>query len=643
MIVQCPQCSTRFRLDPRRLSDRGARVTCSVCSHGFVVRPDDDVEELDPFASTKVDAPQQPFGPPVAFDSDTTAHEVIPPSFDLNQSPHETKTAVHMVAPASRGRAPTSFDDLETLVDPPSRAAMTLDDVSAAVAPGMPSHGGAAFPTASPLAPAYDMMDIDISDDSATAVTDDDVMSIDDDDLVSIEDEPTVDQDVAVALRGAAMPEPMGGESSRAATRVVQTPSLFVEPTNPIGMDIPLPSPSPYPGPSSLPDSPVFPDQIAQARTSIIQVPSLTRPTNEAHQQSAMLSAGGGMETFVGRIDPALMARAIPQQDDTELLLSGGLGSDGTYSPPQEPTRPSIEAFEGQTAIHDLQLGRLGPRRETRPLPSGLGEGATQDGVPRPPPPPDATTGTRFVRGATTVMLSVVLLALAVFALVRSGQLDTEVLRDPERIVRGDTVEGASGILGVQPTSMRSVLYPTVHGKILVFTGEVKNTSTQPVSSLEVIAEVRKQDDTLIGEARGSLGVVLSVAELARLETPEAATRAFAAKQTGPLTIAPGERVPFMVVISPAPRELRSTRHRVRLVQAAPPPVPVTAPALPAEPAPREVAPPSQEAPSFKTPDAGGEHDVMQNKTKMKAKRTKTKRKARDADDGTPSEPAGDQ
>ncbi len=646
MIVQCPQCSTRFRLDPRRLSDRGARVTCSVCNHGFVVRADDDVEALDPFASTKVDNPQQQtLSRPGSFDSDTTAHEAIPPSFELQESPHESKTAIHLVKSAARPRAPASFDDVETLVDPPARGPMTLDDVSAAVAPGMPAHRGPAFPTDTPTS-GYDFMSVDISDDTATAVTDDDVMSIDDDDLVSIEDEPTVDQNVSVTMREPAAPQFMPAETSRSTTRVVQTPSLFVESTGDLALPSTVSGSSSFAG-RPAPETPAFPDHIAQARTSIIQVPSLTRPTNEAHKQTAMLSAGGGA-TFVGRIDPALMARAA-QQDDADLMLTGGLSADGTYSPPQEETRPAIQ-LEGQTAVHDLQLDRLGLRRETRPLATvGLGEGTTQDGVQRaPPPPPEATSGTRVVRAVTTVMLSVVLLVLAVFALVRSGQLDTEVLRDPERIVRGDGVEGASGILGVQPTSMRSVLYPTVHGKILVFTGEVKNASMQPVSNLDVVAEVRKQDDTLLAEGRGSLGVVLSVAELARLETPEAAARAFAAKQAGPLTIAPGERVQFMVVISPAPRELRSSRHRVRLVQAEPAPVPVTAPALspPPPPVPAAVAPngaePAEDS-AVNPPAAGGEHDALPNKLKMKAKRMKMKRKARDADDSAPSEPVSDQ
>lgn len=37
MIVECPNCSTRFSLEPTEIGDRGAKVRCSVCQHSFVV------------------------------------------------------------------------------------------------------------------------------------------------------------------------------------------------------------------------------------------------------------------------------------------------------------------------------------------------------------------------------------------------------------------------------------------------------------------------------------------------------------------------------------------------------------------------------------------------------------------------------
>lgn len=582
-------------------------MTCSVCQHGFVVRPADDVEiELDPFSTTAVDNPRAP----VKFDSDTTSNETLG-AFGFESSPHDAKTAVHIVPPG--------FRDSER-----RPSAMSLDEVSAAVQPDMRLRTPAPFPAVQHQPQRIqddrtqeDFLAIDLGHDEPTSIGDDEVMSIDEDEVVAIDDEPTIDLAAHTQhTTQTRVPQYMPETNSRASTVVAHTPSLLLE--------------------QSRAGQSAYPQQAHDQPTSVIQVPSLGRPDNDALRESAMLSAGGGMETFVGRIDPALMARAIPQQDDSDLMMSGGLSTDGTFSPPQETTRPAI-AFEGPTDIHGLELNRP-ERRQTRPMQSGLSEGMTQDGVSRQIVP-EVSRGMRIVRGAMTVMLSLTLIALALFALVRSGQLDMEVLLDPERIVKGNEVEGATGVLGVEPLSMRSVLYPTVHGRILVFTGEAQNTSMQPITNLEVVAEVFGKDEKIIASAHEPLGVVLSVAELSRLETPEAASRAFAAKSTGPVTLAPGEHVQFMVVISPAPRELRSSRHRVRLAQIAGQPAvtapqPVVAPEVGAaveQPAPA----PAQTEGATVTDD-----DAAQRKAKLKAKRLKQKRKGRTDSDEQPSEPA---
>ena len=46
MIVTCPECSARYKLDEAKVSARGAKITCPRCRHVFVVyREDDDTEE----------------------------------------------------------------------------------------------------------------------------------------------------------------------------------------------------------------------------------------------------------------------------------------------------------------------------------------------------------------------------------------------------------------------------------------------------------------------------------------------------------------------------------------------------------------------------------------------------------------------
>jgi hypothetical protein len=214
---------------------------------------------------------------------------------------------------------------------------------------------------------------------------------------------------------------------------------------------------------------------------------------------------------------------------------------------------------------------------------------------------------------------------------VRTGQLDIGALRDLERHGHGDSgVDGATGLAGVEPVSMRSVLYPTAQGRVLVFTGEVKNTGAEPVSNLDVVAEVRGSDGTVLGTARAPLGAVMSVAELAHLDTPDAAGRVLASKPIQ--SIGPGERQPYMVVVSPAPFELRRGRHLLRVVQGTPP-VPVSAPAPP-EPAPPAVD--TMRRPAVTAPEVDEAGDTS--KAKLKNKRPKMKRKARDGDEG--SEPA---
>ena len=40
MIVSCPQCQARYKLDPNKIAARGAKITCPRCRHVFVVYPE---------------------------------------------------------------------------------------------------------------------------------------------------------------------------------------------------------------------------------------------------------------------------------------------------------------------------------------------------------------------------------------------------------------------------------------------------------------------------------------------------------------------------------------------------------------------------------------------------------------------------
>jgi hypothetical protein len=168
-------------------------------------------------------------------------------------------------------------------------------------------------------------------------------------------------------------------------------------------------------------------------------------------------------------------------------------------------------------------------------------------------------------------------------------------------------------------------VYPTSRGSsVLVFTGDVKNTGATAVENLDVVAELRDASGSLIATAREPLGVVLTVAELASLDDQASIDRAFAAKRASG-AIAAGAQIPYMVVMAPVPRQLRTGRHLVRLVQRPVEAPVVTAPAL---------------APSPSVPDEEVQDEATLRKAKMKAKRMKMKRKSLGADDVVGSESA---
>ncbi len=49
MIIDCEQCSTKFKLDDERIPEDGIRVRCSRCQHAFFVkRPGTSWEDQDP-------------------------------------------------------------------------------------------------------------------------------------------------------------------------------------------------------------------------------------------------------------------------------------------------------------------------------------------------------------------------------------------------------------------------------------------------------------------------------------------------------------------------------------------------------------------------------------------------------------------
>ncbi|GFE62229.1 DUF3426 domain-containing protein [Geobacter sp. AOG2] len=76
MIIQCEQCSTKFRLDDAKIKDKGVKVRCAKCRHVFTVTKQQQEQEPQPDAETGFERPVAPgpgdepsFAPPAAEQS----------------------------------------------------------------------------------------------------------------------------------------------------------------------------------------------------------------------------------------------------------------------------------------------------------------------------------------------------------------------------------------------------------------------------------------------------------------------------------------------------------------------------------------------------------------------------------------------
>jgi len=61
MIIQCEQCSTKFRLDDSKVTDKGVKVRCAKCRHVFTVKKDLPDTDTQPDLDDMFDQPQPDF------------------------------------------------------------------------------------------------------------------------------------------------------------------------------------------------------------------------------------------------------------------------------------------------------------------------------------------------------------------------------------------------------------------------------------------------------------------------------------------------------------------------------------------------------------------------------------------------------
>ncbi|MCO4771088.1 MAG: zinc-ribbon domain-containing protein [Deltaproteobacteria bacterium] len=66
MVITCPSCAARYRLNPDKIQGRGAKITCPKCAHVFVVFTDQEEPKAAAPAPPKVKTPPRPSAPPPA-------------------------------------------------------------------------------------------------------------------------------------------------------------------------------------------------------------------------------------------------------------------------------------------------------------------------------------------------------------------------------------------------------------------------------------------------------------------------------------------------------------------------------------------------------------------------------------------------
>ena len=99
ITVECPHCSSRYRLPLNLLGPGGARVHCPACGESFVVSPDGD----------PVEAAGTPSIPPSAPETAATTHAEARGSVG-GAKPVESPDPV-LAMPAGEGGAPNASDD----------------------------------------------------------------------------------------------------------------------------------------------------------------------------------------------------------------------------------------------------------------------------------------------------------------------------------------------------------------------------------------------------------------------------------------------------------------------------------------------------------------------------------------------------
>lgn len=305
------------------------------------------------------------------------------------------------------------------------------------------------------------------------------------------------------------------------------------------------------------------------------------------------------------------------------------LGEDAPWHlPTSELTRRTYEQLKKMSGETSAPSAPATPA----PEPQTAAELRNTSEFQAPAKPTPESDQTSLWQTAFTVFLGILVTAVGALFYLGGGKIDWLALKSgkipslvPLRVAQTVPTYG-----GVRILNWRVSWYPTIKGRVLIFSGELENRATTP-ETIELVAELKNQDGVVIASSRAPLGVQLPLSQVYQLTTPDSLTHALAkaTEQQNSIVKSPGKAESFVVVLLNPPEHAPLRNSNVYATAAAPKISEITAPASP---------PDQAVAPNLDNSTNEADEAKAKLKTKMKSKflKTKIKTKTKSENTGTP-------
>ncbi len=502
MIIQCEQCSTKFRLDDSKVTDKGVKVRCAKCRNVFTVRKEPLETEAQPDLDAMLKQPQPDFG------------AMLDQSAAFGAGEPAATPAPHQESPAATTAPETGFD--------------YSDFVSSDFADqGTGTEIGGFEPPEDEAAPGG--ADFSLSD-------------------LKGEQGFELEHGETQAAAGEVGFD-FGGGAADAAETAGAAPAAFdfgdIRMDQPSGT--PLASGTADVGAFDFGDIAMEPPQAPESahgdtaafdfggEVSFGEVPA-EPPSGEAAEQFSFDAAAGGSAVPPGVADSEMapLPAAEPKAGESFNLGRFEFGDEPAAQPaaqeaPPEPEPPRPEPVEPQEE----------PMPEAGEAPRAAGEEL----------PPLSITSRRRQSPLFGVLIAVVtVVVMAVLGFFGY----TIFLEDKGKVVT------EAGRITVRAVNASFVNNPVI-GDLLVITGEAVNNFTKPRAAIQVKGMVYGAGGQVLASKNAYCGNPLTKEQLSTLSLDK--IEAAMANQFGDslanMEVAPGRAIPFVIVIPKPPTEAK--------------------------------------------------------------------------------------